>query len=260
MYNFHTHTKRCGHAKGEDEEYVLHAIENGYTTLGFSDHAPYIFPNKYESTFRIKSTKSAQDYADSIRALQGKYNDRIKIKLGFELEYYPELHDEEMEYLSQFDYDYLILGQHFTDNEYEPYARYAGHPTDSPVVLDKYISQVIMGARTGMFSYVAHPDVINFTGDKKIYTKKMTHLAEKLNELDIPVEFNFLGFSTGRHYPNRDFWKIVSEVGNKVIIGLDAHEPDVFDNKKDLRKAHRYLNEFGIAPLEKFDIKKINQD
>mgnify|MGYP002775135065 FL=1 len=96
MYNFHTHTKRCGHAKDEDEEYVLHAIENGYTTLGFSDHAPYIFPDKYESTFRIKSTKSAQDYADSVRALQGKYNDRIKIKLGFELEYYPELHDEEM--------------------------------------------------------------------------------------------------------------------------------------------------------------------
>ena len=114
-----------------------------------------------------------------------------------------------------------------------------------------------MGARTGMFSYVAHPDVINFTGDKKIYTKKMTHLAEKLNELDIPVEFNFLGFSTGRHYPNRDFWKIVSEVGNKVIIGLDAHEPDVFDNKKDLRKAHRYLNELEIEPLEKFEIKKI---
>ena len=28
-YNYHTHTKRCGHAVGEDEEYVIAAINNG---------------------------------------------------------------------------------------------------------------------------------------------------------------------------------------------------------------------------------------
>ena len=37
--NFHTHTTRCLHASGSDEEYVLKAIELGYKTLGFSDHA-----------------------------------------------------------------------------------------------------------------------------------------------------------------------------------------------------------------------------
>ena len=40
--NYHTHTKRCGHAIGEDEEYVVNAIEAGLTDLGFSDHCPYI--------------------------------------------------------------------------------------------------------------------------------------------------------------------------------------------------------------------------
>ena len=35
--NYHTHTKRCNHAVGEDEEYVLSAIENGYKVLGFAD-------------------------------------------------------------------------------------------------------------------------------------------------------------------------------------------------------------------------------
>ena len=28
-YNYHTHTTRCFHAGGEDEEYVEKAIENG---------------------------------------------------------------------------------------------------------------------------------------------------------------------------------------------------------------------------------------
>jgi Histidinol phosphatase and related hydrolases of the PHP family len=36
--NWHTHTSRCGHAVGTDEEYVQAAIQGGLKTLGFSDH------------------------------------------------------------------------------------------------------------------------------------------------------------------------------------------------------------------------------
>ena len=36
--NYHTHTFRCGHAIGNDEEYVIEAIGMGLHTLGFSDH------------------------------------------------------------------------------------------------------------------------------------------------------------------------------------------------------------------------------
>ena len=39
-FNYHGHTKRCGHAVGEDEEYVQAAIAAGYSIIGFSDHAP----------------------------------------------------------------------------------------------------------------------------------------------------------------------------------------------------------------------------
>ena len=39
-FNYHAHTKRCGHAIGEDEEYVIEAIRNGYQRIGVSDHMP----------------------------------------------------------------------------------------------------------------------------------------------------------------------------------------------------------------------------
>lgn len=254
MFNFHTHTKRCGHAKGADEEYVLAAIENGYDTIGFSDHAPYVFPDGHESGFRVKR-KDARDYVDSVHALQRKYKDKIDIKLGFELEYFPLLHEKEMEYLSQFDYDYLILGQHFTDNEYEPYAKYSGTKTDSVVTLDKYISQVILGAKSGVYTYVCHPDLINFTGDKDVYLKKMRYMLESLKKLDIPLEFNFYGFFEKRNYPNYDFWKLVAEIGNPVVIGLDAHWPEVYADKTNLELAHQYLASLGIKPLSSLEIK-----
>ena len=60
----------------------------------------------------------AQNYADSIKELREKYKGKIDIKLGFELEYYPRLIDKEIEFLKSLDYDYLILGQHYVDNEY----------------------------------------------------------------------------------------------------------------------------------------------
>ena len=82
MYNFHTHTFRCHHAEGSDEDYVLQAIKNGYDTIGFSDHAPYLFPNGYVSSFRMLPS-DAKDYARSVDALKNKYQGKIDIKLGF---------------------------------------------------------------------------------------------------------------------------------------------------------------------------------
>ena len=37
-YNYHTHTFRCGHAYGTDEEFVLEAINQGFRFIGFADH------------------------------------------------------------------------------------------------------------------------------------------------------------------------------------------------------------------------------
>lgn len=257
MYNFHNHSYRCNHAKGTDEDYVISAIKNGYDTMGFSDHAPYLFPPGHKSGYRIQQ-KDAQSYVDSVRALKEKYKDKIDIKLGFEVEYFPALIKKELEYLAGFEYDYIILGQHFTENEYEKSAKYSGDKTDALPTLDKYISQVLLGAKSGYFTYIAHPDLINYIGDKEIYLKKMRHMLEELKKLEIPLEFNFLGFTDKRNYPNKDFWTLVSEIKNPVVIGLDAHAPNVYADKKNLELAKAFLAELGIKPLELSELKLIN--
>ena len=47
--NYHTHTPRCHHATGNEEDYVLRAIENGLQIFGFSDHVPMPFPDGHQS-------------------------------------------------------------------------------------------------------------------------------------------------------------------------------------------------------------------
>ena len=51
--NYHTHTTRCMHAVGSDEEYVLSAIKGGFQILGFSDHTPWKYRTSYIADMRM---------------------------------------------------------------------------------------------------------------------------------------------------------------------------------------------------------------
>ena len=78
--NYHTHTKRCGHAFGEDEEYVLEALGQGMVELGFSDHI--MLPGFSQPSIRGEYSLWAQDYFKSINYLKEKYKDRMKRNLS----------------------------------------------------------------------------------------------------------------------------------------------------------------------------------
>ena len=105
-YNYHTHTYRCHHASGTEEEYILKAIEGGIKYMGFADHIPQIFPDGYESSYRVPMAE-AENYFETIKALREKYADKIDIKIGFETEYYPLYFDKMTEAMIKFGCEYL---------------------------------------------------------------------------------------------------------------------------------------------------------
>ena len=57
---------------------------------------------------------------------------------------------------------------------------------------------------------------------------------------------NMLGYATDRHYPNPDFFRIVKEVGNEVILGCDAHEPHRVADPAELERCAAFLRGCGI--------------
>ena len=142
-YNLHTHTFRCRHAQGSDREYVEAAIKAGMKVLGFTDHCPQFFPTDYYSTFRM-FPEDAADYAESVRALAKEYRDDIQILLGFETEYYPEIFGELLRLVRQLGCDYLIMGQHFIENEYDRPSFYGSSPSRDDI--DRYIMQTLEGS------------------------------------------------------------------------------------------------------------------
>lgn len=247
QFNYHTHTKRCGHARGEDREYVEKAIANGVKTLGFADHAPYIFRDGQSAPHRIPQDMLFE-YADSVRTLAKEYANDIRILLGFELEYYPQHHEREKEFLSQVSPDYFILGQHFLDADYiGPYMQ----NVQGEALLNAYITQVIEGLATGDFLYLAHPDLPGWNAPEEVALREYTRLCKYAKEKDIPLEVNLLGLAGGRCYPSRKFFEIASKLGNRVILGVDAHDPYSFDDKSLEERALRFCEELRLNVINK---------
>ena len=243
--NYHTHTTRCGHARGCERDYIEQAIRAGMRILGFADHAPYPFPDGYNSGFRMRVEQTA-DYTETLCALREEYKQDIEIYIGYETEYYPDFFSDAMQNLCAYPVDYLILGQHFLENEITKV--YSGAPTDDEGRLSAYVDQVSEGLSTGVFSCVAHPDLLHFTGDNAIYETQMRRLCENAKRLDIPLEINFLGLKEHRHYPCDRFWQIAADVGNSVIFGCDAHSPDMLSDFGLFQSAAAYAHRFGLHP------------
>ena len=256
-YNLHTHTVRCNHATGEDREYVENAIKAGIKVLGFADHCPQFFPTRdYYSYFRMRP-EQAQEYAESIRALKKEYKRDIKILLGFETEYYPETYDAFIQFVRPLHLDYLIMGQHFVGNEYDEGSYYAAQEGKKEQYLDQYVNQVKEGLQKGVFTYLAHPDIVWYCGDRSYYEKRITELCRFAKDRDIPLEFNMLGYLNGRCYPSPAIWKIAAKVGNKVAIGYDAHNPAMLLQRKAYENCLRILNALGmtLTPFEEIKLR-----
>lgn len=247
LANFHTHTKRCNHATGEDREYVIAAIKAGLTVLGFSDHAPQGFTDGYYSNFRMKPGEQS-GYVGSISALREEFCDYIQLYIGYETEYYPAVFDKTYELISSLPYDYMILGQHALDNEKD--AHFCVKETDDAALLEKYVSQVCEGMRTGKYFYLAHPDIFRFSGDGDIYEEQMTRLCREANNYGMPLEINGLGLREGRFYPSERFFRIAAREGSKAIFGCDAHSPDTVGLADNYKEARRFADRCGIELIE----------
>ena len=262
--NYHTHTYRCGHASMEDErEYVEAAIRAGFCELGFADHAPMPLPIDADPADCARfmgirmSMKETEDYVSKLLALREEYKNDIKIHVGFEVEYIPEVFDTFIGFISQYPIDYIIMGQHFNTIVTDKIT-YFGAETRSKSVLKNYADMVCEGMATGKFTYVAHPDLCNYHGPLEVYEREMARIIEAANKYKVPLELNLLGLNSMRHYPNVAFWSLASDIGCDVVIGSDAHETVGMKPDRALYHVEKLIEgNRGLRLLDKVQFKPV---
>lgn len=85
--NYHIHSTYCD-GKNTLEEMVQAAIASGLTDIGFSGHAPL----PYDNDWTIKEDE-IESYINEVNSLKKKYQSKITISLGLEVDYFIETED-----------------------------------------------------------------------------------------------------------------------------------------------------------------------
>ncbi|MCR5627745.1 MAG: histidinol-phosphatase [Lachnospiraceae bacterium] len=238
LANYHTHTIRCKHAKGTEREYIEAAIKKGFKILGFSDHVPFPYPNGFVSTIRMDMNE-LENYVTTLLDLRKEYKNDIDILIGFETEYQKRYLEPLYRELANYPIDYMLLGQHFVEDEI--HGIYSGDPCYDEKGLSDYVNLCIEGMKTGLFAYLAHPDLFHFAGDETTYLKHMKRLIQASIDMDFLLEINIHGFLERRHYPGNLFFKTASDMGARFIIGCDAHDPSVIVNPEDISLLYNFI-------------------
>ena len=146
--------------------------------------------------------------------------------------------------------DYLILGNHYDHDD--EYGMYFGN-IRTAAQLRRYVDSAVKGLKRGCFRIwpIRICSCATMAGRlTKTAARRLEELYQACKALDIPMEYNlhdrFLSPVTHRKsYPDAHFFEIVRQEGVRVLIGVDAHEPEEIRNPAQWALASRELEPFG---------------
>lgn len=257
--NLHSHTFRCMHASGTEEEYVLRAIGCGMDCLGFADHSPWPYRSDFVADMRMR-VDELDGYLDTLRALREKYKGQIRILIGLECEAFPEFYPWLEEIRTQKGIDYFILGNHYDTTDENSSGTYFGR-CRTPEIMRRYTQTTVAGMESGHFLYLCHPDLPlhRYPCFDSAAEEMCRTICETAKRLNLPLEYNLLGMKRNPKarengcigYTSDEFWKIAAEIGNVAVIGADAHSPEEEDCAQLFYQARRYLHELGVEVVNR---------
>ena len=257
--NYHTHTPRCQHAVGREEEYIAAAIRAGMTQLGFSDHTPWAYDSGFISDIRM-TPEQLPDYVDTVRALARKYKDQIQIHLGLECEYFPKYMDWLKGIVKEYDIDYLLLGAHFCVSD--EVGGYVGNGCLDEASVTQYVENCTTAMESGLFLYFAHPDLFLRAYRKwdSVSQQASATLCQVARRCHMPLEYNINAdvYQKSRNrndFPHPEFWRLAAQLDCQVVVGYDAHEPAMLLNHKAVNQAQVLLNSLGCKVIDGLPIR-----
>ncbi len=247
--DLHTHNARCHHARGTIEDMIKSAIQKGLKAIGINDH----FPMRY-----LPAPIPVQDYAmelsefpdhlKEIKQLREKYQGKIDVLIGSEVDFYRPAIDTIKQSLYPYmdDFDYLYGSVHVVN----------GFPVDDDKFLRKwdeydvdsvfiaYYQELAEMAKTRLFDVVGHIDL-----PKKFKKFPTCNLdawigtaLDAIKAANMVIEVNTAGLRKpiGEMYPSPHILDMVFKKKIKITLGSDAHDPVevgyAFDKAIDLVK------------------------
>jgi histidinol-phosphatase (PHP family) len=222
--DLHNHTPLCNHAEGTMSEYIEKAIEAGTHYFGFSDHAPM----DYDPQYRMQFT-DMKKYETDVKNVKKKYQDKIEILLGYEVDWLPNHMDKRV---LNADVDYLIGSVHFLEGWGFDNPEFIGgwESQDIDETWQKYFDTIQEMAESKLFDIVGHLDLIKvFKYMPKGDINEMAKSAlVAIKNAGMALEINGAGFRKPikEAYPSKSLLKQAFDLDIPITFSSDAHKPE----------------------------------
>lgn len=259
--NYHSHTVYCDGEKAP-EFYVKEAIRQNLIAYGYSSHAPVPF----SCDWTIPGNK-IMSYVSDIEKIKQKYEDKIQIYLGLEIDYIPEITGINASNPERLNLDYTIGSIHFVDIlpngerwsfdwTYDFFLKGLQEIFNNDVkkMVRRYYELTKEMLVKNTPDILGHMDKITmynvknkfFDPKEKWYLDETEELFRLIKEKDVIVEINTRGlYKNGLSlYPNPAFLKRIKEMNIPISISSDSHKPE--EITFGLRQAADILRNEGI--------------
>jgi len=219
--DLHNHTIYCNHATGTIEEYIQKAIELNIDIYGFSEHAPMNFDQKYRLSF-----DKMDIYEQEIKEYRQKYQNSIKILLGYEVDYLKGYIDDRV---INAKVDYLIGSVHFLDKWGFDNPEFIGKWKNRDIddIWQEYFDAIEAMAKSGYFDIVGHLDLIKIfkympKKDIRIIAK---NALEAIKKSGMTIELNSAGLRKPikEIYPSKELLEVAYGLDIPITFSCDAH-------------------------------------
>jgi histidinol-phosphatase (PHP family) len=249
--HLHDHGAYSGHGpipgqypEGLIEAYVENAARNGLTEVGFTEHlyrcteAARVLGEFWTDEPRLDlaaetaamvaedRTLSIDAYVDAVLAAKDR---GLPVKLGLEVDFFPDTIDAVMTFLEPYPWDFLVGAVHWVGGWSVDYgvSSYEFARRGVRRSYEDYFAVETRLAASGVFDVIAHVDVVKRFGDVPVTPP--THLYEPVvaaaAATGTAVEVSSAGLRkpVGEIYPAPEFLKLFHLAGVPITLASDAH-------------------------------------
>ena len=254
-YSLHNHTI---FSDGADtpETMCLAGKKAGLQIMGISDH--WCVPVEDGTDWRewCMAPEKFGEYIETLLALQKKYNDEnFSLKIGLEVEFFPENIDSVIAELEKYPIDYLIGSVHFAgifsiDHDIADWDGLSVEEMDN--ICNIYWQKIEKAAARREFAFIGHLDLpkkYNLIDNSK-YFNNAVRVLDVLQKNAGAIEINTAGWfkECQEQYPSEEILTAAVRRSIPVYINADAHcashvTRNFADAEKLIAKIRSFFNE-----------------
>ncbi len=255
LVSYHMHSSRSD-GTHTITEMVRAAEAAGLGEVGLSDHYVLPPPSFTRSLDWALDCDELQAYATDV--LNARASAGLPVRLGLEVDYFPETRESLPERLAGVDFDYLIGSVHIVDNFPIDFSADFWLPLDREGVNAMhrlYWQRLREMIRTGFFDIVGHLDLPKKFGffPTADLSGEIGATLDALAAADMAMELNTAGWDKicAEPYPPEPVLRMAFERGIPVLVSADAHAPE--EVARHYARAKEILGRTGYRETVRFE-------